>query len=986
MHYKISAALNDKQHTLDCNLELEYINNSPDTLFEIWIHLWPNAYKSKESALVQQQVENGNSALYFAREDERGFIDGIDFTSEGKSLTFQFKAVDYGVLILDKPLLPSGKIIIVTPFTVKLPSARFSRLGHEGQAYYISQWYPKPAVYDRDGWHPMSYLDIGEFYSEFATFDVSLTLPSNYVVCATGELQNKEEVSWLNLKSSEDISDISDSTFPASLKSTKTLNYKQKNVHDFAWFADKRYLVRKGSVILPNTGRRIDTWAYFTPKNSRIWKNAVAYINHTIVKYSEWNGDYLYSSCSAAEGALAVSDGMEYPMVTLLTALDTTSLENTIVHEVGHNWFYGMLGSNERQNPWMDEGMNSANELRLTMDKYKDATSTAEKNFSGLGKSINRLFGFSEMKFRDYWQLEYHSIAANNFDQPANLMAPEYNWLNYGAVIYRKVGLSFEYLRAYLGDELYDKCMKRYFSEWSLKHPSPDDLKEIFSDETKIDLNWFWNGMLSQQGTVDYKIKSCTTSDDKYEVKLINKGRIKAPFLIQGIRNDSIVYAAWHMGFDEDTVVEMNGKDFHAIVIDKNRIVPDQNCFNNNIYTKGIFKKRDVTSVGLFPKFYPDNNRRICILPSAGWNEYNKWMPGLTIYNKSIPYKKFEYSISGLYGIADESWAGSGSATYNLFPKGGLLEYAGIGVIAKRFAFDHTTIRTGEFSYTNPYLHYLRWEPYLEIHFRRKNARSTVRNRISASMVNVVEEGVELKNRLLNYNITSIETQSRYIYRLNFLNYNFRSVDPYGLKLGAEGNSDYQKFHLTAEYKVSYAAKGKGVNFRFFSGAEVVKNKQGAYPFNLSAWSGSQDYWYDKYYFGRSENTGLLSQQMSMEEGGFKTDLPYASSLDWLTTLNISFDLPGALPLSVFIDAGTFKGAKDWISAYGAKGSIIYDGGVCFSTGLVKVYFPIIRSEDIKAYQSGDFGIDRIAFGKQIRFEVDLDKINPFYIRQQFTR
>lgn len=986
VHYKISASLDDKLHTLNCNMELEYINNSPDTLREIWMHLWPNAYKSKESALVKQQVEDGNSDLYFAREDERGHIDGVHFTSEGKSLVFQYKAIDYGLLILDKPLLPSEKIIIKTPFMVKLPSARFSRSGHEGQAYYISQWYPKPAVYDKDGWHPMSYLDIGEFYSEFGSFDVSLTLPANYVVCATGELQNKEEVSWLNLKSSEDISDKSDNTFPASSPSTKTLNYKQNNVHDFAWFADKRYLVRKGSVILPNTGRRIDTWAYFTPKNSRIWKNAVAYINQAIVKYSEWNGDYLYSSCAAAEGALAVSDGMEYPMVTLLTAHDSISLENTIVHEVGHNWFYGMLGSNERENPWMDEGINSANELRYTMEKYKYVNSLSEINISGFGSTVNNLFGFSEMNFRDFWQIEYYMIAANRFDQPANLTAPEYNWMNYGAVVYRKVGLSFEYLRAYLGDELYDKCMKRYFREWSLKHPSPEDLRKIFKEETNNDLNWFWNGILSMKGAVDYKIRSCKSFNDRYEVRVINKGEIAAPFLIQGIRNDSIVYSEWKEGFVGDSLLEVNGKNFHSILIDKNRIIPEQNYFNNNIYTEGVFKKRDKFSLGLLPKFYADNSRRVCVFPSLGWNEYNKWMPGLTIYNKTIPYKKFEYSITGLYGFADESWAGSGSASYNLFLKKGLFEYAGIGVHVKRFAFDHTTVRTGEFSYENPYLHYLRWEPNIEFHFRRKNVRSTVRNRIYASMVNVEEEGVELKNRLFNYNITGIESRSRYIYRCSFLHFNFRSVDPYLLKLGGEGNSDYQKFHLTAEYMLSYAAKGKGVNFRFFSGAEVVKNLSAAYPFNLSGWSGLQDYWFDNYYFGRSENTGLLSQQMSVQEGGFKTDLPYASSVDWLSALNITIDLPGALPLSVFIDAGTFKGAKDWIAAYGAKGSIIYDGGICFSAGFAKVYFPIIKSEDIKGYQSGDYGIDRISFGKQIRFEVDLNKINPFYLRQQLIR
>ena len=159
--------------------------------------------------------------------------------------------IDICKLILNNPLKPGESIKISTPFFVKIPNGRFSRLGHVDQSYMITQWYPKPAVFDQNGWHPIPYLSQGEFYSEFGSFDVSITLPSNYTVGATGDLQNQDEIIRLNklAEITKNISEFSDEmTFPKSNSKNKTLRYIQNNIHDFAWFADKRYHVLKGEV------------------------------------------------------------------------------------------------------------------------------------------------------------------------------------------------------------------------------------------------------------------------------------------------------------------------------------------------------------------------------------------------------------------------------------------------------------------------------------------------------------------------------------------------------------------------------------------------------------------------------------------------------------------------------------------------------------------------------------------------------------------
>ncbi len=204
VNYTISVTLDDQNHTLTATEELEYINNSPDQLTFIWFHLWPNAYKNNTTAFAKQQALNKETKFHFAPKSKRGNIDGLKFQVNGKPafLDFDPKNPDIAKLMLPEPLAPGSKAIISTPFKVKLPDS-FSRMGHVGQSYQITQWYPKPAVYDRKGWHQMPYLDQGEFYSEFGSFDVSITLPKNYVVGSTGELQNMDEQAFLDQKAAE---------------------------------------------------------------------------------------------------------------------------------------------------------------------------------------------------------------------------------------------------------------------------------------------------------------------------------------------------------------------------------------------------------------------------------------------------------------------------------------------------------------------------------------------------------------------------------------------------------------------------------------------------------------------------------------------------------------------------------------------------------------------------------------------------------------
>ena len=189
----IDVLLNDQAKSLHGTIVMTYHNNSPDTLDYVYMHLWPNAYSSDRSAYNKQAVENKSTTFYLDQKTNWGFIDSLDFDVNGLSVHLeQTEHPDVAILRLNEPLLPGTVVKISTPFRVQIPKT-YSRLGHTEESLQISQWYPKPAVYNQDGWHPMPYLDQGEFFSEFGDYQVSITLPADYTILATGTIETTTE-------------------------------------------------------------------------------------------------------------------------------------------------------------------------------------------------------------------------------------------------------------------------------------------------------------------------------------------------------------------------------------------------------------------------------------------------------------------------------------------------------------------------------------------------------------------------------------------------------------------------------------------------------------------------------------------------------------------------------------------------------------------------------------------------------------------------
>ncbi len=1007
VNYQINVSLDDVSHTLKADESIVYINNSPDELSFIWFHLWPNAYKNNQTALAKQLIADGNKNYLFATEAERGFISGLDFKINNQSIKTEPhpEHIDITKLILNEPLKPGGRITISTPFNVKIPIGIFSRLGHIEQQYQITQWYPKPAVYDNLGWHPMPYLNQGEFYSEFGSFDVSITLPKNYVLGATGTLVDGEaETAWLleNVERTKAIDKFNarDNIFPLSSTEMKTLRYQASNVHDFAWFADKRYHVLHDVVELPHSKRKVDTWVMFTNMEASLWKNSVKYVSDAVYYYSLWNGDYPYPHATAVDGALSAGGGMEYPMITVIgSSGDARGLDRVIAHEVGHNWFYGILGSNEREHAWMDEGVNSFNERRYMNTKYPPDSSKSDMgvNIAGMKINVGKLLGLPDFSETTLMDLGYRFSAVQKLDQPCDLHSGEYTQINYGTVVYGKTAIVLAYLQAYLGEELYDKCAQAYFEKWKFKHPQPVDMQKAFEEVSGKNLSWLFKEIIPTTNQVDYKIVSVKKGDHMIgpeprsemspnfysSVKIVNKGKVNSPFSISALKDDKIIWTQWLDGFSGKKTINLSlpdgegqGGAFDKLVIDAVNSTPDINRQNNNLKMKGLCKKTEPFNLRMFGAVHNTNKTQLFWLPVAGWNKYNGFMLGTAIYNNLIPEKKFEYVLMPMYGFGNKDLAGGASAHYNLhFDK--IFQTVRLGFVAERYCYGTTQLPNTNFNKLTP-------ELFLEI--KRKHLNNPIKQTIYVRSINVMQEiavgNYSFAPVLYHYDTTSTSIQEL-TYKIN----NTRKINPYDVSLSVQQADEFVKTAITANYHLLLNKKKKAIDFRFYAGKMFGTTTNGNYYIYSSGTNGAHDYTYDQVFLGRAEASGFFSHQFAETEGNMKVYTPLGRSNDWLTALNIKSSLPAKLPIKFFADINLLPRKTALNQA------MLYDAGfyIPLVKNTIEIYFPLFMSKDIKDVfylnnadlvppPNGDdpdkYRFKRMA--RMIRFTFNINKLNPF--------
>jgi len=954
VNYDIQVELDDSNHFLNGYEELEYINNSHHGMDTLWFHLWPNAYKNNETALGKQLLENGSTTFQFIDKDGRGYIDSLNFKVNDKLVKWVYHPdyIDVCALILNKKLAPKERITISTPFRVKIPAAGISRLGHEGNSYQITQWYPKPAVFDKDGWHAMPYLNQGEFYSEFGTFDVRISVPKNYVIGATGELKTKSEIDFLSERANYSASTPLDEITFDSISSNeyKTLHFRQANLHDFAWFGQKDFMVLKDSVELPNSKRSVNTWAYFDKANYKEWKGVPRYINQAVYHYSKYNGDYPYKHCSAVEASLEAGGGMEYPMITIIDfGMTGKVLENVIVHEVGHNWFYGMLGFNERDMPSLDEGINSFYEMRYFEELYGDSSLSAQ--ITGIPNFLNAWLALDLITVRGEKYFTYLFTARNNTDQKLTAHAADYTFLNYGAIVYAKMAVSLQMLRAALGTDVFDKSMRQFYSKWEFKHPNLQDLRGEFELVSGEDLSWFFDHYLNSTEKINIKLKKVKTKNDIHYVKVKNKSSLNIPVSISALDKDGAVLSSHKIkSLSGVSKIELANTGAKSIMVDAHLNTVEKNRKDNISRTKGILKKVEPLQLKFLGSLENSNKTQLFYLPMIGWNSSDQTMLGIGLHNKSILEKPFEFFVAPMYSIHRNQINGIYNADYHFY----------FSSFIKRLTLNGNLQR---FSYSNPTLglnstQFERYNPKINFDFKNKNARSPWRNYLSIGTIYTTEhtnrEGLAIVSDDNLYTI--LDWKSTRNRELSQSEINFTSTN----------YEDFQLIELVGTQNWKYHKGKENISLRMYAG--VFANNQSVSPrYNLrmDGQRGWYDYTFSNVFLERGTSHDFWQQQMNDNQGGFKTPTNVGQSNNWLLAFNLNADLPLVLPIGIYSDIGT-SSTESFMFNAGVRITVLRD--------IVEVFLPALWSDSIEQAYSAN----NVTYNEQIRFTLHLHKLNPY--------
>jgi uncharacterized protein YcfL len=495
--YKMHIVLNTEKHQYSGKQKLVYTNNSQDTLYNIYYHLYWNAFQPGSAMdwrnrTLEDPDRGLDTKIKNLKPDEIGFTKISSLKQNGSVLKYKVVGTILEVQ-LNKPVLPGASSTFEMDYLTQIPILlrRGGRNNSEGIDYSMSQWYPKLCEYDAVGWHTDPYIG-REFYGVWGDYDVRITLPKKYTVASTGYLQNPEEVGK-GYPSNKDLK------IPAG--NTLTWHFAAQNVHDFSWAADPDYIhdITEG----PN-GMKLH---FFYQKDvAENWKKLQPVVAKTFAFYNQFVGMYPYKKYSVIQ---AGDGGMEYAMNTFVQGKKPyNSLRGTVQHELGHSWFQFAVATNESQYPWMDEGFTS----------YIQDMANVYVN----GKQDANPFAASYDSYR--------YLVSQKKDEPLNTHGDHYNTnIAYWIGAYDKGKLTLTQLGYIIGFKKLNAALKDYYKNWAMKHPQPDDFFHIVEKNTNINVKWFQNDWLETTHHIDYAVDTVEAQKDKTLVTIQNKGQMPMP-------------------------------------------------------------------------------------------------------------------------------------------------------------------------------------------------------------------------------------------------------------------------------------------------------------------------------------------------------------------------------------------------------------------------------------------------------------------------
>ena len=902
--------------TLNIQQEITYFNQSNDTLTTIVLNDWNNAFSNKNSPLSQRFSDEFYNGFQFAKEEERGGTYDINIVNSNKTnLTWNRPPLTPDVIIINliEPLLPNKKTILNLNYNVKIPSDKFTNFGYDAAGdLYLKDWYLTPARYESHNFVQYNNVNVDDNAKAVSNFDITIKLPNNFKIAT--DLDEK-------LISKDD--------------GFSYYHLTGDNWNNFSLFLGENFNFQTFKT------NSVDVITNLYEKNVTDEQKAVA-INKIVAYVNRNIGDFPHDKIVISQKDY--DRNPLYGLNQLPSFIRPFSNEFTFEIKFLKIYLEEYLKKSLKLDPRSDHWIYDAIQV-YTMMEYINTYNPDLKMFGNTNKYFFlKSYRLATINFNEQYNLYYLIMARKNLDQ--SLATPKDSLIKFNekiAIKYR-AGLSLKYLDSYLENNMVNNSIQQLYYDSKTQQVTATDFETILKSNANKNIDWFFDIVVNTRDLIDYKFSDVEKTKDSISFKLKNVTNTNVPIPVYGIKKKEIVFKKWLEISEQDSTFTFNRNDADKIVLNYKGEVPEYNANNNTYDLNKIFLNRPV-KLNLMKDVEDPKYNQVLWVPEFAYNYYDGFIFALTFHNKAFLEKKFNYQISPSYSFKSESFTGSGSVALNQNIRKGDLE-----------SIRYTA--GGSYYLYAPDATYLKLTPGVQFRFRNEDLRD---NRVKA---------IALREVIVNKEISNIEIDSTDIYSYSvfdakYINSKTEGLKHYKLVTDLQLSDQFGKASVELGYRKIYD-DNRQLTLRLFAGS-FIYNKTDSDYFSFAT-DRPTDYLFDYSYLGRSQTTGIFSQQYIIAEGGFKSmlDVPYANQ--WITAFNANYTI------------------WNWIEAYGDIGMVknknnsghfIYDSGICLNlvNNYFELYFPV--------YSNNGWEIAEPHYSERIRFMVTL---SPQILFTLFTR
>ncbi len=911
-HTKMVVEVNCETKTLNVIQELTFNNASNDTLSFIVLNDWNNAYRDKNTPLAGRFSDEFERSFHLAQDKERGKTDNITIIDENLLMLTWERDENYPDVIqirLREKLLPYQKATFKLTYTLKIPSDKFTSYGYgENGKMHLKNCFLIPARYENTAFVKYNNLNLDDAANAMTDFEMDIKISGN-----------------LNLNSDLNITQINPNQYQLS----------GKNRLNFSLLIDnpKEYSVFKNSQVEVVSNLRDSRLNEF--QRALVIDKIVNFVGENLGQYplekitvtqADYDRNPFYGLNQLPNFISPFPDEFMYEIKFLKTYLN--------------NYLHNALQLDPRKDSWIINGIQV-----YTMMNYIDEFHPEAKMMGNVAKlKLLRAYNLVSLDFNGQYSYFYMLMARKNLDQP--LGAPKNTLIKFNEKIASKyrAGLSLKYLDSYLENKVVLNSLRQFIDLNKKQQTNSNDFEKLLTKNAPKDITWFFDKIIYSRDIIDFKFDKVTKTKDSISFSLKNKTETNVPIPVYGVKGKNVVFKKWIDVFPKDSIFTVPRNEAEKIVINYKNEVPEFNLRNNWQSLKGFRLNSRPIKFIFFKDLEDPNYNQIVYIPTLEYNLYDGLLPGIRFHNKTILDKPFNFDVNPTISTKTQSLSGKANFAVNQFNRDSNL-------YSIRYQLN------GHYLHYAPDAYYTKINPMVYLRFRPDDFRDNKKEMLVFKYIMIDREKSAFT--------VDENTENYKVFNAKYYNGKTEVTKHYNFLGDFQLSSSFGKIAGELQYRKLFNDK-RQVNVRLFAGTFLYnKNVSTYFDFGLDR---PTDYLFEHDYLGRSETTGLFSQQSIISDGFFKSMLETRTANQWMVTSNFSTNI------------------WNWVEVYGDIGYLknkntaekfVYDSGVRLNlvTDYFELYFPV--------YSNNGWEVGEKNYGERIRFIVTF---NPDTLIGLFTR